>query len=242
MYPKVFKGLVGDLGIIGLLGCVLIKIGTEGAIIFLLLILKQVSGEKYASFSNKISQKIIEPLIQSFWDVIQHDSSDMQPTQVNIINLLELIFNHCNFQGIKTDSFSDQDQKAKSLERQAKILENTGNQQPMLIKAIIKGLQSPVSFIRQKFIKFVTMFVPYLKSFAKTHDSFKKDFQTIIENLIDTFCDLLKRVDNTHYSQTRNITYINTLMRAGQQSDKPMDKSIDELKFDDLGDLNVSSR
>lgn len=139
----------------------------------------------------------------------------MQPMQVNIINLLELIFNHCNFQGIKTDSYSDHDQKAKSLERQAKILENTGNQQPMLIKAIIKGLQSPVSFIRQKFIKFVTMFVPYLKSFAKTHDSFKKDFQTIIENLIDTLCDLLKRVDNTQYSQTRNITYMSTLMRAG---------------------------
>ena len=35
---------------------------------------------------------------------------------------------------------------------------------------------------------------------------------------------------------------MSTLMRAGQQSDKPMDKSIDELKFDDLGDLNVSSR
>ena len=145
---------------------------------FMELILKQVSGEKFSSFSNKISQKIIEPLIESFYKVIQIDSSEMQPMQVNIINLLELIFNHCNFKGTKTDNYSEPDQRAKSIEKQAKILENLRHdrQQPMLIRAIIKGLQSPVSFIRQKFIKFVIMFVPYLKDFAKSYDSYKKDF------------------------------------------------------------------
>lgn len=109
----------------------------------------------------------------------------------------------------------------------------------MLIQAILKGLKSPVSFIRQKFIKFVIMFVPYLKSLAKTHDVYKKDFQSIIEELIDTFCDLLRRVDNTQYSQTRNLGYMSALLKAAQSYDKPLDKSNEEMKFEDF---NVSSR
>lgn len=74
-----------------------------------------------------------------------------------------------------------------------------------LIEAIIEGLNSPVSFVRQKFIKFVTMFVPYLKNFAKTQASYQKEFQTHVLDLIDCFCKLLKKVDVSQFSQNRKI-------------------------------------
>ena len=59
---------------------------------FMELILKQV--EKYSSFSNKISHIIIEPLIDTFYNVILKKNYAMQ---VNIINLLDLIFKEGNF-------------------------------------------------------------------------------------------------------------------------------------------------
>ena len=69
------------------------------------LILKQVV--KYSSFSNKISHIIIEPLIDTFHHVIYKKNYAMQ---VNIINLLDLIFNEGNFQGSKMDTFSHKEQ------------------------------------------------------------------------------------------------------------------------------------
>ena len=59
---------------------------------FMELILKQV--EKYSSISNKISHIIVQPLIETFYHVIKKKNYAMQ---VNIINLLDLIFNECNF-------------------------------------------------------------------------------------------------------------------------------------------------
>jgi hypothetical protein len=56
------------------------------------LILKQV--EKYGSISNKIAHLIIGPLINTFHHVILKRNYAMQ---VNIINLIDLILNECNF-------------------------------------------------------------------------------------------------------------------------------------------------
>lgn len=45
-----------------------------------------------------------------------------------------------------------------------------------LIDAIILGLQCDVSFVRQKFIKFVEMYVPYLRKFTRENENFKQVF------------------------------------------------------------------
>lgn len=73
------------------------------------LILKQV--EKYNSISNKISHIIVQPLIETFYHVIKKKNYAMQ---VNIINLLDLIFNECNFQGHKQDNLGSKDQAVES--------------------------------------------------------------------------------------------------------------------------------
>ena len=65
---------------------------------FMELILKQV--EKYSKFANKIAHTIISPLIETFNHVIQSKNYAMQ---VNIINILDLILNECNFQGNVSD-------------------------------------------------------------------------------------------------------------------------------------------
>jgi len=59
---------------------------------FMELILKQV--QKYSDISNKIAHLIITPLINTFHHVIVKKNFAMQ---VNIINLLDLILNECNF-------------------------------------------------------------------------------------------------------------------------------------------------
>ena len=59
---------------------------------FMELILKQV--EKNSEFSNKIAHLIIKPLIKTFYHVIIKKNYAMQ---VNVINLMELILNDCNF-------------------------------------------------------------------------------------------------------------------------------------------------
>jgi hypothetical protein len=56
------------------------------------LILKQVA--KYSTISNKIAHYIISILIETFYHVIKNKNYAMQ---VNIINLLDLILNECNF-------------------------------------------------------------------------------------------------------------------------------------------------
>ena len=96
------------------------------------LILKQV--EKYSSISNKISHIIVQPLIETFYHVIKKKNYAMQ---VNIINLLDLIFNECNFQGHKQDSLGSKDQAVESQQNCANIFKNS-----RLIDAIILGLRS----------------------------------------------------------------------------------------------------
>jgi len=62
------------------------------------LLLKQYV--KYPSISTKIAHAIIKPLIDTFYHVIERKNYAMQ---VNIINLLDLILNECNFQGSQLD-------------------------------------------------------------------------------------------------------------------------------------------
>jgi len=59
---------------------------------FMELILKQI--EKHGNISNKIAHVIIKPLIDTFYHLIEKNNYAMQ---VNIINLLHLILNECNF-------------------------------------------------------------------------------------------------------------------------------------------------
>ena len=63
-----------------------------------------------------------------------------------------------------------------NLEKCANILK-----EEKLIGGVILGLKSEVSFVRQKFIKFVEMLVPYMRKFAKDNEShFKKEFKSHI--------------------------------------------------------------
>jgi len=162
---------------------------------FMELILKQV--EKYSSISNKISHIIVKPLIETFYHVIKKKNHAMQ---VNIINLLDLIFNECNFQGHKQDNLGSKDQTLESQQNCHAIFKNS-----KLIDAIILGLKSEVSFVRQKFIRFVEMYVPYLRKFTRENETFKDDFRVQIEKLIDCFCELLKRVDVSFFSSSRKV-------------------------------------
>jgi hypothetical protein len=72
-----------------------------------------------------------------------------------------------------------------------------------LIDSIILGLKCDQGFVRQKFIKFVEMLVPYLRKFTKEHDTFKDEFKVQIEKLIDCFCNLLRRVDVSFFSSAK---------------------------------------
>jgi hypothetical protein len=158
---------------------------------FLELILKQV--EKYSTHSHRIAHIIIEPLINTFHHVIEKKNYAMQ---VNIINLIDLILNEGNFQGSKGDTnsaFKDEDSK----QRCAAILRSE-----KLLEAIKMGLESDVSFVRQKFIKFVEMLVPYMRKMTKEYDQFKDSFKKYIDTLIDVFCQLLSKVDISFFSHT----------------------------------------
>lgn len=69
-----------------------------------------------------------------------------------------------------------------------------------LLESIKSGLQCDISFVRLKYIKFVEMYVPYLKAFAKDHESFRADFVTIVKELLGELCTLLQRVDVSSFS------------------------------------------
>lgn len=153
---------------------------------FMELILKQV--EKYSEISNKIAHVIIKPLIQTFHQVTKKQNYAMQ---VNIINLLDLILNHCNFQNNYGNKEMSEDQRKQCIA----IFSN-----PIFIESLILGLKCDVSFVRQKFIKFVEMLVPYLRKFTKDNQTFIEQFKLYIEKLIDCFCMLLKCVDVTYFS------------------------------------------
>jgi hypothetical protein len=157
---------------------------------FMELLLKQV--EKYGQISNKMAHKIINPLIDTFHMAVVNKNYAMQ---VNIINLLNLILNECNFLGNQGEERNNKSLVEESKVKCAKTLRNS-----QLMEGIILGLKSDVSFVRQKLIKFVEMLVPFLKKFAKDNENFKADFQVQIEKLIDCFCELLKKVDVSFFS------------------------------------------
>jgi len=75
-----------------------------------------------------------------------------------------------------------------------------------LIEAIILGLKCDVSFVRQKFIKFTEMLIPYMKKFTKENDFFMKDFKNYVTRLVDVFCDLLRKVDISYFSQSKQLS------------------------------------
>lgn len=77
-----------------------------------------------------------------------------------------------------------------------------------MIDSIILGLKCDVSFVRQKFIKFVEILVPYLRKFTKENVSFIDDFKNNIEKLLNCFCDLLKRVDVSFFSSSKKLTHL----------------------------------
>ena len=60
--------------------------------------------------------------------------------QVNIISLLDLILNHCNFQGIKNDNNRNEDERVQKC---SAILGDD-----LLIGTIILGLKQDISFVR----------------------------------------------------------------------------------------------
>lgn len=157
------------------------------------LLLKQFV--KYSSDSMKIAHVIIKPLIETFYHVIENKNYAMQ---VNIINLLDLIMNECNFLGTVLDNQSDRNQVADARQKCIAIFKDS-----KLIDAIILGLQCDVSFVRQKFIKFVEMYVPYLRKFTRENENFKQIFQIHIELLMDCHCKLLKRVDVSFFSMSK---------------------------------------
>jgi hypothetical protein len=50
------------------------------------------------------------------------------------------------------------------------------------------------------------MLVPYMRKFTKENDSFKDDFKMCIEKLVDVFVELLRKVDVSFFSQSREVT------------------------------------
>ena len=152
--------------------------------------MKQV--EKHGNISNRIAHMIVKPLIDTFAHLIDNKNYAMQ---VNILNLLHLIFNDCNFQGNRNDNGGNKNEMDEIKARCATIFSDK-----KLIDSIIMGLKCEQGFVRQKFIKFVEMFVPYLRKFTKDHDKFIDEFKLQIEKLIDCFCNLLKRVDVSFFS------------------------------------------
>lgn len=102
------------------------------------LILKQV--EKYGQISNKIAHVIVSPLIETFYQSVAKKNYAMQ---VNIINLLDLILNECNFLGQNLEERGNRELIEESKQKCATIFKNS-----KLIDAIILGLKCDASFVR----------------------------------------------------------------------------------------------
>ena len=69
-----------------------------------------------------------------------------------------------------------------------------------MLQSIKDGLSSNLSFVRQKFIRFVEMLIPYMRKFTKENESFKDTYKMYISDLMKIFCELLKKVDITFFS------------------------------------------
>jgi len=47
------------------------------------------------------------------------------------------------------------------------------------------------------------MLIPYMKKFTKENEQFKEDFKNYVIQLIEVFCELLKKVDISFFSLSR---------------------------------------
>lgn len=156
------------------------------------LLMKQVN--QYPDISNKIAHLIIEPLIATLHRTIESNNHAMQ---VNMINLLDLVLNQCNILGeFRAPSAEEQGFTMDSNMLCLNIFSSQG-----LVDSIILGLQCDIGFVRSKYIKFIEMYVPYLRNFARSHESFRETFKMQIQNLLQCMCDLLRRVDVTPFSK-----------------------------------------
>ena len=70
----------------------------------------------------------------------------------------------------------------------------------IFLQSIKDGLSSNLSFVRQKFIKFVEMLIPYMRKFTKENEAFKDTYKKYIKDLMDIFCELMKKVDVSFFS------------------------------------------
>ena len=52
------------------------------------------------------------------------------------------------------------------------------------------------------------MLIPYIRKFTRENDSFKETFKTYVISLIDIFCQLLKKVDVSFFSQSKIVTQL----------------------------------
>lgn len=93
-------------------------------------------------------------MIETFYEVVKKKSLAMQD---NIINILDFMLNKCNIKGHKMNN------EAESKQKCLEIFKNS-----QFINAIIMGLKCDSSFVRLKFIKFVEMYVPYLRKFDQS--------------------------------------------------------------------------
>jgi hypothetical protein len=135
---------------------------------FMDLLMKQVN--QYPDISNKIAHLIIEPLIATLHRTIESNNHAMQ---VNMINLLDLVLNQCNILGeFRAPSAEEQGFTMDSNLLCLNIFSGKG-----LIDSIILGLQCDIGFVRSKYIKFIEMYVPYLRNFARSHENFRETFK-----------------------------------------------------------------
>lgn len=101
--------------------------------------------------------------------------------QDNIMNLLNYILNNCNVL---------HEDKPEQKEKWVEVFKDN-----KLLRSLIVGLETSDSFERQKFIKFIKMYVPYIKYFAYKNSSFQDDLKEQYNELMDCLIGLLKRVD-----------------------------------------------
>lgn len=206
---------------------------------FLDLLLKRLN--QFHGIANQIAHLIMEPLVHTFSRLIQSQNHAMQ---VNIINLLELILNHCSIKGYT----ADEQQGALMIDSTAFCMRyfkpagrnpdgtlTASSEHMKLLESIKSGLQCDISFVRLKYIKFVEMYVPYLKAFAKDHESFRADFVTIVKELLGELCTLLQRVDVSSFSSQKTLRggATQATVSAAQNKDQirePKNQSIHETK------------
>lgn len=89
----------------------------------------------------------------------------------------------------------DEKQPDKALYARCRKIFNEGG----LIQALIIGMKNEVSFVRMHFIQFVCDLIRPMHQILNKSEEFTK----IMQMIIDSYCDLLSKVDVTLYSSQR---------------------------------------